>query len=315
MKSVALTGASGFVGANLARKLLAEGHEVHLLLRENSNRWRIDGIAGEVRTVEVDLCDQDAVDRVIGSIKPDWVFHLATYGAYPAQSELRRIARTNIDGTVNLLEASVKAGVEVFVNTGSSSEYGYKDHPPAETELLEPNSHYVWTKAAATHYCRHMATTCDTHLPTLRLYSVYGPYEQPGRLMPTLVARGVQGELPPLVGPRTSRDFVYVDDVCDAYLRAAATPTDERGPVFNVGSGHRTTLADVVDIVRRHFDLAAEPEWGAMKQRSWDTDVWVSDNRKIVSELGWKPEHGLEQGFELFVRWFEEHPDLADRYV
>lgn len=309
-----ITGAGGFVGSNLARRMLNDGCEVHLFLRDGTRRWRLQDISEDVSHVEIDLRDRDAVELAIGSIRPDWVFHLAAYGAYPQESDLPRMVETNITGTINLLEACVQGGVEAFINTGSSSEYGYKDHGPRETEVLEPNSHYSWTKASATHYCRYTATTCDVHIPTLRLYSVFGPYEQPGRLMPALVVRGLRGELPPLVNPSISRDFVYIDDVCDAYLLAAATGSSEPGPVYNVGSGTQTTLSDVVEVARTRLRIAEQPKWGAMHARNWDTEVWVSDNRKILSELGWTARRTLAQGFDQFVLWFVEHPEVHQQY-
>ena len=102
---------------------------------------------------------------------------------------------------MTLLDACAEAGVEAFVYTGSSSEYGYKDHPPREDEMLEPNSHYAITKAAATHYCQFVAVQHDINAIAVRLYSIYGPFEDPSRLMPTLIDHGLRGTLPPLVSP------------------------------------------------------------------------------------------------------------------
>src|SRR5262249_5612399 len=138
------------------------------------------------------------------------------------QTGIDRMMATNFMGCVNLLDACAEIGVESFVQTGSSSEYGYKDHPPAEDEALEPNSHYAVTKAAATHYCQFTARQHNLHAVTTRLYSIYGPWEEPTRLIPTLIIRGLKGNLPPLVSPRTARDFVYVDDAVEALLQVAS---------------------------------------------------------------------------------------------
>src|SRR5205085_63861 len=135
--------------------------------------------------------------------------------------DLRRMIQTNLLGTVNLVEACIAAGCAAIVNTGSSSEYGFKDHAPTETEWLEPNSHYAVTKASATLFCHYTAQHWEGLLPTLRLYSVYGPYEEPSRLLPTVILHGLQNRLPPLVNPEIARDYIAVDDVCDAYLLAA----------------------------------------------------------------------------------------------
>ena len=185
------------------------------------------------------------------SARPDWVFHLAAHGAYSWQRDAELIMQTNLVSTVRLLAACQRHGFAAFVNAGSSSEYGFQDHAPREDELPEPNSDYAVMKAAATLHCRFVAQRDDVHVVTLRLYSVYGPWEEPGRLMPTLVARGLEGRLPPLVSPDTPRDFVSVRDTERAFLLAAERTDLERGSVFNIGSGRQTTLREVVEVGAR----------------------------------------------------------------
>ncbi len=308
MKRVIITGATGFVGANLARRLLREGHEVHLLVRPNHAAGRIEEIRQDVRLQELQLHDAGAVTRVVSEIRPEWIFHLAAYGAYSRQIDLEQMVLTNINCTINLVNACLKTGFEAFVNTGSSSEYGFKDHAPAESDPLDPNSHYAVTKAAATMFCRYTAQSRRVHLPTLRLYSVFGPYEDPGRLLPALILRGLKGELPPLADPNVARDFVYVDDVVEAFLQAARVRTREWGAIYNVGTGVTTTLREVVNVARRVMNIGAEPVWNAMPNRSWDTNVWVSDNRKICSELRWQYRNDFEAGFRLMLDWFRQRP-------
>ncbi|MCL4534609.1 MAG: NAD-dependent epimerase/dehydratase family protein [Bacteroidetes bacterium] len=314
MKRALVTGATGFVGANLARRLLREGHEVHLLLRCGYAPWRIEAIRDDVRLHEVDLGDGEALAGLVAGIRPDWVFHLAAHGAYSSQTDLHQMVQTNFVGTLNLVEACLKAGFDAFVNTGSSSEYGFKDHAPSEEELIEPNSHYAVTKASATLFCRHAAQSRNAPLTTLRLYSVYGPFEEPTRLIPTLIMHGLSGGLPPLVNPSIVRDYVYVEDVSDAYLLAAGRAGRAPGAVYNVGTGTQTSLRQVVAMARRVMDIAAEPKWGSMPDRQWDTGTWVADNRRIVSELGWQPRYTLEHGFRATVGWFLDNPSMRDYY-
>jgi len=306
-KRAIVTGSTGFVGANLVRRLLRDGHEVHLLLRRGHAPWRIAEILTDVHCHEVDLGDHADLERVVVAIKPDWVFHLAVHGAYSAQTDLQQMVQTNIVGTINLVEAALRADVAAVINTGSSSEYGFKDHAPTETAWLEPNSYYAVTKASATLYCRHIAQRHGLLLPTLRLYSVYGPYEESSRLMPTLIAHGLRGELPPLVAPDVARDYVYIDDVTDAYILAATTSRQEHGAVYNIGTGVQTPLHEVVDTVRRIMAIDVAPVWGSMPNRGWDTSVWVADNRAARRELGWQPAHTVETGLRRMVRWSELH--------
>jgi nucleoside-diphosphate-sugar epimerase len=308
---VILTGGTGFVGANLARRLLRDDHELHLLVRPGYQSWRVEEILPDLRLHELHLHDAESVERVVAEIRPHWVFHLAVYGAYSWQSDWQQMVRTNIQGTMSLLSACLRTGFEAFVNTGSSSEYGLKDHAPAESEPLEPNSHYAVTKAAATMFCRHAAQSQRVHLPTLRLYSVFGPYEEPGRLLPTLILHGMRGMLPPLVDPDVARDFVYVDDVVEAYLLAATVRTSERGPIYNLGTGVQTTLREAVAVAREVMGIAAKPVWNTMPNRKWDANVWLSDNRKLRAELGWQPRHTFREGFRLMRDWLSKGPPPA----
>jgi UDP-glucose 4-epimerase len=314
MKRVILTGGTGFVGANLARRLLHEGHEVYLLVRSGYIPWRIKAIRADVRIVEVELSDRDNLTRVLRDIRPEWIFHLAAHGAYSWQNDLQRIVQTNILGTINLVEACLAVGFDAFVNTGSSSEYGFKDHAAMEEEWLEPNSYYAVAKASATLFCRYTAKRNRAHIPTLRLYSVYGPYEEPGRLMPALILRGLRGELPALVNPDAARDYVYVDDVNNAYLLAANKPGQEFGAVYNVGTGVQRTLRQAVEAARRVLGIGEEPRWGSMPGRQWDANIWVADNRKAKRDLGWQPRYTFEQGFCQMVEWFRSNGEIQNFY-
>jgi UDP-glucose 4-epimerase len=307
MKRVLLTGGTGFIGANLARRLLRDGHELHLLVRPGYEPWRIEEIREDLSLHEVDLVNSGKLADIVAGIRPEWIFHLAVYGAYPAQSDMRHMVQTNIIGTANLVEASLKTGFEAFVNTGTSSEYGFKDHAPSETECLEPNSNYAVTKASATLFCRSIAQGRNAHLPTLRLYSTYGPYEEPTRLFPTLIRHGLKGELPPLVDADAAHDYVYIDDVISAYLLAASRPDQEPGAVYNVGTGTQVSMRTVVDLAQRVLGIKAHPEWGSMPGRNWDTSMWVADSRKIRDVLGWRPRCSLEEGFRKMADWSRSH--------
>src|SRR5438046_3066665 len=144
-KRVLITGGSGFVGANLARRALLDGHEVHLLLRPQHKSWRIEEIARDVHSHSVDLENCAELKKLVQNVRPEWVFHLAAYGAYPSQRGFGQMVQTNVLGCASLVDACASAGPEAFVNCGSSSEYGWKDHAAVEDEIAEPNSHYAIT--------------------------------------------------------------------------------------------------------------------------------------------------------------------------
>ena len=314
MKRVVLTGGTGFVGANLAHRLVAEGHQIHLLVRPGFSPWRVESILDRITLHEVDLADADPVKAALSVIEPAWIFHLAAHGAYSWQTDAEQITRTNVVGTANLLDAALAVGFEAFVNTGSSSEYGPQDHAPTEDEPASPDTPYGISKAAATALCVKAGRSHAAKISTLRLYSVYGPYEEPRRFLPSLLVHGGRGLFPPLVSAATARDFVFVDDVVDAYLAAARHPAGEPGAIYNVGTGVQTTVGDAVEVARRVLAIPGEPRWGSMAPRVWDTDTWVADSRKIRAELGWAPRLTFAEGFERMAMWLERHPELRDRY-
>jgi UDP-glucose 4-epimerase len=309
-----VTGAAGFVGANLTRRLLDEGHEVHVLRRPGSDDWRLHEIDRDLVVHLADLRERSAVASAVRASAPDWIFHLAAHGAYSWQEDSRAIFESNLLGTLTLAEACVAQGFEAFVHAGSSSEYGAQDHAPSEEEAPAPNSDYAVAKASATLLCRHLRERSGLRMTTLRLYSVYGAWEDPRRLMPTLVVHGLDGTLPPLVDPDTARDFVHVDEVCDAFLLAATTPVRGSSGIYNVGTGVQTTLRDVVEVARTVLEITAEPSWGSHRPRTWDTSVWVADPQKIERELGWRSQLTPTAGIESLRAWLVTQPRLLERY-
>jgi UDP-glucose 4-epimerase len=315
MKTCLITGASGFVGCCVARRLLADGCSVHVLLREEHQPWRMSDIAKHVHTHQVDVLDEEKLKSEVKSIRPDWVFHLAAYGAYSWQNDVKKILLTNVVGTSNLVQACLETGFEAFINAGSSSEYGLTRRPPGEKTLLDPNSHYAVAKAAASHLCRHTAISRGLHLVTLRLYSVFGPYEDPHRLLPNVIVKGLSKRLPALVSPDVARDFVYTEDVVDAFLLAATAKTKEAGEIYNVGTGVQTTIRDVAEIAVREFGIEEGPVWNSMPNRAWDTTTWVCDNLHIRTGLGWTPKFDFSTGFRQMVNWFKENPQILQFYA
>jgi UDP-glucose 4-epimerase len=298
-RRVLVTGAGGFVGANLTRRLIEDGHEVSTVERPGSTSDRLDGLAIERHAV--DLRERDAVLALFAAQRPEWTFHLAAHGAYSWQTDPHGILESNFRGTVNVVDACVRAGCDVLLNTGSSSEYGYRDQPPLESDAPRPNSDYAVAKAAATLYVGHAGREGHHRFATLRLYSVYGPWEDERRLVPTLIECGLRGELPPLVNPDVARDFVYVDDVVDVFLRAAEADALEAGGIYNVGSGKQTTIRELVTVARSVMNIERTPDWGSMPDRTWDTNVWVSDSGKAARELGWRARTDIDSGFRRTV--------------
>ena len=305
---VFVTGGSGFVGACAVQELARRGHEVHVLLRPQSNLWRLRPVLNRLHVHRGDVTDAGAVREVLRRVRPRAVLHLATHGAYESQADARTILQTNVLGTYNLLEASAEAGVAAFVNTGSSSEYGFKREPMRETDVLEPNSFYAVGKAAQTHLCRFLAQRGDMGAIVFRLFSVYGPWEEPSRLIPTLIRRARAGLPLQMVSPRTVRDFVFIDDVLEALLNLSAAAR-MRGEVVNLGSGVETSLEEVVRTVLGLLGSSSEVHWGAMTARHWDSNRWVADPSRARALLNWQPRFTLLQGLARTAAWMETTGD------
>jgi nucleoside-diphosphate-sugar epimerase len=300
---VLVTGAAGFVGAASVRELIARGASVRTLVRPGSRLWRLAGVEGNISHHRVDLTDADAIRRIATAIRPEVVLHFAAHGAYESQADASRILSTNILGTLHLLQAAVASGVGLFVNAGSSSEYGFKTEPMREVDRLDPNSMYAIGKAAQTHLCRLFACRHpEMAVTTLRFFSVYGPWEEPSRLIPTVIRRARAGLPLVMVAPDVARDFVFVDDVLRACLdfdRLRAVS----GEVINLGTGVETTLRVLVETIQDLFGHRSEVMWGGMPPRSWDTTRWVADRTQAARLLDWEPRVGLREGLARTAEW------------
>ncbi len=299
---ILVLGAGGFVGANLLRILLKHRGDVYGVVR-NLPEWRLDGIeSGHI--LELDLTDPNATRRMVGEIGPATLFDCVAYGAYSFETDFSLIYRTNFTALVQLIELLSETKFAAYVHAGSSSEYGMNSAGPSEEETLQPNSHYAVSKAAASDYLTFAGKVRGLPVINLRLYSVYGPYEDVSRLVPSLIAKGLQGEYPPFVDPTTSRDFVYVDDVCAAFIKAAAKLTPEvYGESFNIGTGRKTTIAELAEVARQVFAVSGKPAFGTMTGRSWDLPDWYSAPAKAERLLGWTAKTGLVEGLNRTATW------------
>ena len=304
-----ITGASGFIGSCLARKLAAENEEVHLFLRKTSKTWRIDNVLDKLKVHLCDLSDLKELRGLIKEVKPTVIYHLATYGAYSSQQDAEICIETNIQGTWHLLKALLDVDFELFVNTGSSSEYGFKKSSMKETDLLEPASYYAVTKSAQTLLCSHMARSEKRPIVTLRPFSVYGPYEEPARFIPTLMKSLYFKEKMKLVSPETSHDHVYIDDVLRVY-QSVDRLKEFPGETFNVGAGVQSSIKDVVETAVRVTGETTGFDWGSMPPRNWDAHHWLADISKAQRLLGWTPETDLENGLSRTWEWFMTNRSL-----
>lgn len=306
---VLVTGAGGFVGANLARELLSRGCEVHVIVREGSEPWRLKDVWGQMKVHRLDLFDSSAVWRVISQVKPQHVFHLAAFGGYPFQKDARRIVESNILGTWNLLEALAGIDYKSFVCAGSSSEYGYKRKPMKETDLLEPAHFYAAAKASSSLLCQTFARVYGKPAVVLRLFSIYGPYEEPTRFIPVAISNILNDRPLKIVPGKESRDFVYVDDAVEAFIKAAESPKASGG-IYNVCSGKQTRISDAAALLIKAAGRKVPIERGAYAPRTWDSTFWVGSNSAAKKAFGWSPRTKLSVGFSKTVDWLSRNQEL-----
>jgi polyisoprenyl-phosphate glycosyltransferase len=299
---IVVLGAGGFVGANLLRRLLKHREDVFGVVRSLPT-WRLDGIDRR-HILEADLIDLAAARNLVTNVRPRTIFNCVAYGAYSFETDFDLIYRTNFSALVQLVELLAETDFTAFIHAGSSSEYGTKSAGPLEEGSLQPNSHYSVSKAAASNYIAYAGKVRRLPIVNLRLYSVYGPLEDTSRLIPNLVAKGLNGSFPPLVDPNTSRDFIYIDDVCDAFAQAAARLTpDIYGEALNIGTGRGTTIRQLAKIAADVFAIGEEPIFGSMAGRSWDLPDWYAAPGKAERLLNWTAKTDLATGLKLTSEW------------
>ncbi len=308
-KRILITGATGFIGANLVHHFFEKG-EVAIFTRKTSNKWRIKDVLPRVSEYSVDLTDKKKLEDVISKLKPEIVFHTATYGGFPFQNNSNKIFETNFIGTFNLVNACVKIGFDVFVNTGSSSEYGIKDNPMKESDLLEPINFYGVAKASATLFCQMIAKKENLPIATLRLFSPYGYYEDPSRLIPSVAASCLRGKNPEVSSPDPVRDFIFVEDVASAYRKVVENSEKISGEIFNIGFGRQHSVGEVVEEIVKLTGNKVKPLWGTVHNPRKEPKMWQADIDKARETLGWVPKWDLKAGLVKSLDWFRRNVEF-----
>jgi nucleoside-diphosphate-sugar epimerase len=301
-KTILITGASGFLGASLARSLADANQDVHLVLRNSFRPWRLQDRLSDFSIHLADLADYKSLSAAVSEVQPQTVYHLAAYGAYAHQKDLKAGVETNLLGTMNLVNAC-DGCAESIINVSTSSEYGLKDRPMREDDLLEPNSAYGVTKAAATLYCQHLARENGMPITTFRIFAAYGYYEEPMRLIPSIILPFLNGRSPRLSSPASVRDFIFVEDIINAFIKATNTKA-ARGQILNLGTGKQHTVGEVAAAVKDVLGTDKPIQWGTVQKKQEEPAIWRADMSKTRNLLGWKPECSLRDGLRKCIRWY-----------
>ncbi len=308
-KRILVSGAAGFIGANLVREFLRRGADVHAIVRPSTRLWRVAEILSNLTLHRVDLTSRQELVKTVNESQPEMIFHLAAPGVRKSQQDALEILRSNIIGTTNLLEATTSLKYERFVHIGSSTEYGKKNAPMNESDLLEPVTFHSATKAATTLLCQQFAKANRRPLVILRPFSVYGPWEDPAHLIPTAIMAAFRNQEIPLTVAGYKHDLVFVEDVVEACLLALEA-NEIDGEIINIGSGQQWANEEVVNTVQELSGRKIKIRVGAYPARPIDTNYWVADIRKAKALLGWEPRHNLRQGLDKMISWFHLHEDI-----
>lgn len=312
-EKVLITGAGGFIGANITRRLLDLGYEIHALVHNRNNLWRLADITGKLNIYDTQLDNISGLTDLFTSVNPDIIIHTASYGNSSKHTDSAKITQVIVNGTFNLLTASQNINYKLFINTGSSSEYGIEDTPMLESDPVNPITVYAAAKAGATHICQSFYHTYNKPIVTIRPFSVYGPYEEPGRFIPEIILRLIKGQEILLTPNVIRHDFIYIDDLVDIYLKIMGSPEASAGRIFNAGSGVEFTNSEVVQKLFSVTGKKVGVTQGSYQPRPWDTPHWCAGMNLTEKILKWSPEVTLETGLAKSYSWFAQNRHYYDQ--
>ena len=306
-KRVLVTGANSFIGANLTKKLISNGFDVYILIRKTSNLWRLKDCIHKIKSHVIDLKEREKLFEIIDLIQPNIIFHLAAQGIYAGvHSDNKKLIESNFLGTINLIDACDKINYECFVNTGSSSEYGIKNKPMKEDMVCNPINMYGVTKNAATKYGQFIAKTKNKPIISFRIFSPFGPYDQKDRLIVYAIVNSLKNNPLDLANPNSVRDYIFIDDVTELYIKAMDNAEKFKGEIFNIGTGIQKNIQEVVEKIIKITKSKSKINWGEKKKRDYDNKIWVADIKKTKKAFNWSPTYNLEKGLIKTIKWFEE---------
>lgn len=302
---ILITGAEGFIGSHLVRRLAGEGARVSTLVRPGADLSRLADLEGKIDIHLLDIREGEALARLAADLRPRLIFHLAAV-TDPSRSPagLDRCLAVNFSGTLNLLRALENLDYERLIAVDTAEVYGRNPAPFREEMPLDPVSPYSLSKAAATLLCRTWAAAYGAPVTILRLFLVYGPGQGEERFLPQLIAAGLSGRPLKMTPGEQTREYTYIDDVVEGFLQAA-----RRGPVgevINLGSGEEISLRDLVRLAGEAMgrEIAIDPQH--LPYRENEIPRFVGDHTRAAALLGWRPAISLTTGLDRTVEWSKD---------
>jgi UDP-glucuronate 4-epimerase len=309
---ILLTGGAGFIGSHLSERLLRDGHTLTIVDDFNDfyspaiKRANLDAVrqAGPVTFYQADICDEEKMFAIGREHRPDAIIHLAARaGVRPSLEDPLLYERTNVRGTMVLLEMARQMGVPKFVFASSSSIYGVADRVPfSEDDALNlPISPYAATKIAGEKVCYTYSHLYNLRIVCLRLFTVYGPRQRPDLAIHKFTRLITQGKSIPVFGDGSSgRDYTFYSDVVDGIV--AALHFDCRYEVFNLGNSHPVSLNTMICTLEDHLGDKASID--RLPNQPGDVPITYADISKARRLLGYSPQVPFSQGIAAFIAWF-----------
>ncbi len=306
MKKVVVSGGAGFIGSHLVEKLVEEGHEVIVIDDLSMGREKnLEKVKDKIVFHKKGVHELKPDEEIFKGVK--WVFHLAGLAdIVPSIEQPLNYHKSNVDGTVAILEASRFAGVERFVYAASSSCYGIPDvYPTSETAPIKPMYPYALTKYIGEAYVLHWGKVYKLPVISCRLFNVYGPRSRTtgayGAVFGVFLAQKLAGKPFTVVGDGTQkRDFIFVSDVVDAFLTMVMCENCI-GEVFNIGSGNPQSINRLVELLEG--DVVHVPK------RPGEPDITWADISKIKKYTSWQPKISFEEGVSIVLKHIEDWRD------
>ena len=308
-RNILITGGTGFIGANLTHALLDGKFKIHVLVRKSSNIWRLKNIQKKIQFHELDLMNIND-DKIIKKINPEIVFHCAAYGINSKESNYSKMIKTNVHGTLNLFSILSNLNVKRIVNIGSVFEYGVKsgNRGLLETNSLNPLTFYGITKASQTNIAQYFFKLRSLPVTTLRLFTPYGRFENKGRLVSDIMFAIINNKKLVISSPKSVRDFIFIDDVVDAMIKASKTPNIE-GEIFNIGAGKLKSVKKIVEICKKFTNFNKDISLLESQKRDYDISggKGYANIQKAKKILHWKPKNSIEQGLKKSYQWYQSN--------
>jgi NAD dependent epimerase/dehydratase len=319
---VLVTGAGGFIGSHLCELCLAEGAYVRAFVHYNSrNDWGMleDLDRRKLREIEVltgDLRDHEAVRRAVSGC--NYVFHLGALIGIPySYVNPADVVSTNVTGSLHVMQACLKSGVDRLVQTSTSEVYGTAQYVPMdEHHPLTPQSPYAASKVGSDKLAESYYRTYSLPVTILRPFNTYGPRQSPRAVIPTIITQALRSKTVRLGSLEPRRDLTFVTDTARGFIAAAISPASV-GQTVQLGSNRETSIRELVDLIGnilgRRLNVTSEEE--RRRPRASEVERLYASNKKALELLQWQPKVPLNKGLERTIEWFRSRaarykPDL-----